>query len=80
MLRGDAGASNTDPFATAPTPTDAWVISPAHVMVIVSNPAQLEGIPADPQNGGPWVMWKGTKFADIMVPVAAMPKAAAAKK
>jgi hypothetical protein len=49
-------------------------------MVIVSSPAQLEGISADPTNGGPWVMWKGTKYAHIMVPVAATPKAAARKK
>ena len=58
MLRGDKGASNTDPFATGATPTNAWVVSPPHVMVIVSSPAQLEGISADPTNGGPWVMWK----------------------
>jgi hypothetical protein len=28
MLRGDKGASNTDPFAMARTPTNAWVVSP----------------------------------------------------
>src|SRR5205823_12773794 len=33
MLRGDKGASNTDPFATAKTATNEWVVSPAHVMV-----------------------------------------------
>jgi hypothetical protein len=30
MLRGDKGASNTDPFATDPTPDNNWVVSPPH--------------------------------------------------
>jgi len=33
MLRGDQGASNTDPFATGKTATNNWVVSPAHIMV-----------------------------------------------
>ena len=33
MLRGDQGASNTDPFATEKTATNQWVVSPAHIMV-----------------------------------------------
>ena len=39
----------------------------------------LDALPTDPNNGGPWVMWKGTKYAHIMVPVKEMPKKAAAK-
>lgn len=69
MLQGDAGASNTDPYATAAKPDNDWVISGPHVMVIVPNPATLDGLPTDPKNGGPWVMWKGTPYAHIMVPV-----------
>ena len=74
MLKGDKGASNTDPFATGPTPNNQWVVSPAHVMVLMSDTRQLDALPTDPHNGGPWVMWKGTKYAHIMVPVATMPK------
>jgi hypothetical protein len=48
-------------------------------MVIVPDPAQLDALPTDPQNGGPWVMWKGTKYAHIMMPTAPMPKQPAAK-
>ena len=83
MLRGDKGGSNTDPYATGPTATNEWVVSPPHIMVVVPNPSQLDAYSADPHNGGPWVMWKGTKYAHLMVPVAAMPKsggAAAASK
>jgi hypothetical protein len=68
MLRGDKGASNTDPFATAATPDNQWVKSGPHIMVITPNPAELDSFPTDPNNGGPWVMWKGTKYAHLMVP------------
>ena len=79
MLRGDRGASNTDPFATGPTADNHWVKTGPHIMVLVPNTAQLDAFPTDPTNGGPWVMWKGTKYAHLMVPTAAMPKAAAKK-
>jgi hypothetical protein len=71
MLKGDKGASNTDPFATAPTPTNQWVVSPSHVMVLFEDPKVLDAYPTDPKNGGPWVMWKGTAYAHLMVPVSA---------
>lgn len=69
MLAGDSGASNSDPYAEGPT--DDWVVAGPHLMVIVPNAEDIEGIPTDPMNGGPWVMWKGTPYAHIMVPVAA---------
>ena len=75
MLRGDKGASNTDPFATGPTATNDWVVSPPHIMVLYSDPKLLDAYPTDPKTGGPWVMWKGTPYAHLMVPVA--PKQAA---
>ena len=80
MLKGDKGASNTDPYATGPTATNQWVVSPAHVMVLTPNASQLDALPTDPHNGGPWVMWKGTKYAHIMVPTMPMPAAKAAAK
>jgi hypothetical protein len=78
MLKGDQGASNTDPFATKPAADNHWVVSPAHIMVLTPDSKQLDALPTDPNNGGPWVMWKGTKYAHIMVPTAPMPKVAAA--
>lgn len=70
MLRGDHGASNTDPYATAPAPGNQWVVAPAHVMVLYADPKMLDAYPTDPKTGGPWVMWKGTPYAHVMVPVA----------
>lgn len=69
MLQGDGGASNIDPFAEGPTPDNQWVQEGPHLMLIVPDAAALEGIPTDPKNGGPYVMWKGTPYAHIMVPV-----------
>src|SRR5688500_8392438 len=79
MLRGDTGASNTDPHATKATADNHWVVSGPHVMVIAADAKQLDALPTEPQNGGPWVMWKGTPYAHIMVPTAPMPKPAAAR-
>jgi len=31
----------------------------------------LDMYPTDPKSGGPWVMWKGTPYAHLMVPVSA---------
>jgi hypothetical protein len=73
MLLGDHGASNTDPFAMKPTATNQWTVSGPHIMLVVPQPDQLNGISADPGTGGPWVMWKGTKYAHLMVPVASAP-------
>ena len=70
MLAGDTGASNIDPYATASTATNQWVAEGPHIMVIVADPAQLEGLSTDPNSGGAYVMWKGTPYAHIMVPVA----------
>ena len=69
MLKGDKGASNTDPFATGQTATNDWVVSPPHVMVLYQDLKMLDGFPTDPKGGGPWVMWKGTPYAHLMVPV-----------
>jgi hypothetical protein len=73
MLKGDKGASNTDPYATKATPDNNWVVSPPHLMILPTDASQLASLPTDPKTGGPWVMWKGTKYAHIMVPTAAMP-------
>ena len=79
MLKGDKGASNTDPYVAKPTADNQWVVSGPHIMILPTDSAQLDAFPTDPTKGGPWVMWKGTKYAHIMVPTTAMPKAAPAK-
>ena len=68
MLAGDAGASNIDPYAVGPTDDNEWIKEGAHLMVLA--PAGLlDAYPTDPQNGGPYLMWKGTPYAHLMVPI-----------
>jgi len=69
MLQGDMPVSNTDPFAEGPTDDNEWIAEgPPHIMIVVPDAAQLVHLPTDPTNGGPWVMWKGTPYAHIMIP------------
>lgn len=68
MLSGDAGVSNIDPFATGPTPDNAWHVSGPHIMVLVPG-LNYEGFSTNPHNGGPYIMFAGTPYAHIMVPV-----------
>lgn len=69
MLQGDMPVSNTDPYATGPTEDNEWIPSGGpHIMVVFSDPAMLEGISTDPSSGGPFVMWKGTPYAHVMIP------------
>ena len=68
MLAGDTGASNIDPYAEKRTSDNQWIAEGAHIMVLLPDPAQLDALPTDPNQGGPYVMWKGTPYAHIMVP------------
>ena len=72
MLRGGTPGSNTDPYAEGPTEDNEWMTEePPHLMVLVPDQTILAGLSTDPNNGGPWVMWRDTALAHIMAP---MPK------
>jgi hypothetical protein len=45
------------------------VTTPAHILVLLPDPKMLDAYPSDPKTGGPFVMWKGTPYAHLMVPV-----------
>jgi hypothetical protein len=70
MLAGGTDASNTDPYATKPSVENHWVKTGPHVMV-VGDPAMLSQYPAspDPDTTQPYVMWAGTPYAHLMMPV-----------
>ena len=76
MLKGDKGASNTDPYATKRTADNQWVVSGPHIMLLPTDVSQLNAYPTDWTKGGPWVMWKGTPYVHIMVPMTSMAKSA----
>ena len=76
MMAPGSGAygSNTEPMAPKATADNEWGFDPPHVMLLVTDPASLQGIPTTRQVGAPWVMWRGTPYAHIMVPVSSAKK------
>jgi len=71
MLEGGTDASNTDPYATKPTTENEWVSTGPHIMIVGSKEV-LAGYPsgAKPETAAPYVMWAGTPYAHLMIPVA----------
>ncbi|MDH3902684.1 MAG: hypothetical protein OEU84_11770 [Xanthomonadales bacterium] len=71
MLLGEppgSGVSNSTPYHEDPVHAHDYVETGPHLMVIVPREL-LEGITTDPSGGGPYVMWKDTDYAHIMIPV-----------
>jgi hypothetical protein len=70
MLEGGTDASNTDPYATKPTAENDWVKTGPHLMVVGSKEV-LTGYPsgAKPDTSAPYVMWAGTPYAHLMIPI-----------
>ena len=71
MLQGGSDASNIDPYKMTPDSGTPWVKTGPHVMMVVPNSqSAFASMPTDPTKPGPFVMWKGTPYAHVMVPVA----------
>jgi hypothetical protein len=70
MLAGGTDFSNTNPYATAPSEADSWIKTGPHLMVVGSE-AVLKGYPSGvkPDTAAPYVMWAGTPYAHLMVPI-----------
>ena len=70
MLAGGTDASNVDPYSQHPSRGDPWVQTGPHIMVVGSD-SLLAHYPAGtrPDAARPYVMWAGTPYAHLMVPV-----------
>jgi hypothetical protein len=68
MLAGGSD-SNIDPFAAGPEEGNEWIISPAHIMVLMPGDIDQSVFTTDPLSGGPWIMWAGTPYEHVMMPV-----------
>lgn len=70
MLAGGSDGSNTDPYASKPEEGNNWISTGPHVMV-VNAMDQMQGYPTDPKpdTTQPYVMWSGTPYAHLMIPV-----------
>jgi hypothetical protein len=71
MLAGGSDASNTDPHAVKPAPGGKWVDTGPHVMIL-NYGTGMEGYPRqgeNPDTTQPYVMWPGTPWEHLMIPV-----------
>jgi hypothetical protein len=71
MLAGDTGASNTDPWGTAKTADNHWIETGSHVMIVGAAAKTMAGYPreTDPDPTKPYVMWPGSPYEHLMIPV-----------
>jgi hypothetical protein len=69
MLMGGSDASQTDPHAMQPAAGGKWIDTGPHVMVMNVGDA-FAGYPTVSTNTkAPYVMWPGTPYAHLMIPV-----------
>ena len=70
MLQGGPAGSNTDPYAMKPPPGEKWVATGPHVM-IVNAKGILAGYKggAHPDTTKPYIMWEGTPYEHLMIPI-----------
>ena len=71
MLQGGVDASNTDPFATKPAASGHWIRTGPHVMILGADAAFYDSYPkgAEPDTSVPYVMFAGTPYQHLMIPV-----------
>ena len=71
MLHGDMGEDNTKQLVLKKE--DAadghWIESGAHLMLMPKDPASLKGQTTDFNSGGPYIMFEGTGYDHLMVPL-----------
>jgi hypothetical protein len=70
MYAGGSDASNVDPYATEPPEGEDWLYTGPHVMVVAVG-ADLSGYPGGekPDTTKTYVMYPGTPYAHLMIPV-----------
>jgi hypothetical protein len=70
MLQGGSGASNSDPYAMKPAAGESWMKQAPHLMIFpAGGKLDTNVYGSDPKSGGPWIMWGGTPYQHLMVPV-----------
>ena len=71
MLHGDMGEDNTKPavFDKGDLTPGEWIESGPHLMLMPKDPASLAHFPTNFDTGAPYVMFSGTDYAHLMIPV-----------
>jgi hypothetical protein len=69
MLQGGSDASNTDPWGEKPA-NGKWIETGPHVMVVGADSLnKLYPASATPDTSRPYVMFGGTPYAHLMIPI-----------
>ena len=71
MLHGDMGEDNTKQlvFKKEDAAEDHWIESGAHLMLMPKDPSSLKGQTTDFNSGGPYIMFEGTGYDHVMIPL-----------
>jgi hypothetical protein len=71
MLAGGTDASNTDPYAAKPSAENHWVKTGPHVMIVGADQSFYDMYPKNPSPDTtvPYIMWPGTPYQHLMIPV-----------
>ncbi|NMG46082.1 hypothetical protein GPA22_20390 [Aromatoleum toluvorans] len=71
MLAGGTDASNTDPYAAKPDGGNHWIKTGPHVMIMGADQSFYDMYPkgAAPDTSVPYVMWAGTPYQHLMIPL-----------
>ena len=72
MLHGDMGEDNSTPLVM--TRDDAedpanWIMSGPHLMLMPREPSSLDAFTTDFRTGSPYLMFGGTEYAHLMIPM-----------
>jgi hypothetical protein len=72
MLHGDVGEDNTTPMVMskkdAKDPSQ-WIESGPHLMLMPKDPQTIANHTADFMSGAPYVMFPGSEYAHLMIPL-----------
>ena len=71
MLHGDLGVDNFKPYTDGQKDAGHkhFIESGAHLMLMPKNPSSMDGQSTDYTTGAPYVMFKGTPYVHLMVPM-----------
>jgi hypothetical protein len=71
MLNGDMGEDNTTAgiFDKKDSTPGKWIESGPHLMLMPKDPSSLDNFSTDFTAGAPYVMFAGTDYAHLMIPV-----------
>jgi len=71
MLHGDVGEDNSTPMVMnkADAHAEHWIESGPHLMLMPKDPATIAGHTTDFRIGSPYLMFPGSQYAHLMIPV-----------